>query len=85
MTRWHLLRNGRIVKTAWSSDGDCAMDELRPFHSGDVTDMVCSDADWWAMQHRRALRGVPLGWNPLKAANEHLRNSQPRSFSPFGV
>lgn len=52
MMRWHLLRGGRIVQTAWSSHGDTAAKELRPTE----TDLVVSDADWWAMQHRRALR-----------------------------
>lgn len=63
MTRWHLLRKGRIVRTAWSSDGDCAAAEL----SLSPSDIVCSDADWWAMQHRRALRDFPSTWNPLRA------------------
>jgi hypothetical protein len=63
MNRWHVLRGGRIVRTAWSSDGDCAARELRP----DDRDMICSDADWWAMQHRRALRHIPLNWNPFRA------------------
>ena len=66
MTRWHLLRKGRIIRTAWSSNGDCAMDELNP----EPRDVVCSDADWWAMQHRRALRHTPSTWNPLRVEAE---------------
>lgn len=63
MMRWHLLRGGRIIRTAWSSNGDCAAVELRPM----PWDIICSDADWWAMQHRRALRNFPSTWNPLRA------------------
>lgn len=66
MMRWHLLRGGRIIRTAWSSNGDCAATELRPLSS----DVVCSDTDWWAMQHRRALRNFPSTWNSLRAEAE---------------
>jgi hypothetical protein len=68
MTRWHLLRDGRIVRTAWSSNGDCATRELRPTN----LDLIVSDADWWAMAHRRALRSIPLTWSPLRAETDEF-------------
>ena len=76
MTRWHLMRHGRIIRTAWSSNGDCATIELRPTR----IDTVVSDADWWAMQHRRALRNFPSTWNPLRAEADQLarRKGLPR-------
>ena len=51
MTRWHLVREGRIVATAWSSNGDVAERELQPL----TTDLLVSDEDWWAAHWRRRL------------------------------
>jgi hypothetical protein len=51
VTRWHLLRRGRIVRTAWSSDGDCAERELNPY----PTELIVSDEEWRAVHYRRAL------------------------------
>lgn len=72
MTRWHLLRNGRIVRSVTASDGESATAALRPAFA----DWVCSDVDWWAMQHRRALRPFPPTWNPFRAETATLATRQ---------
>lgn len=76
MTRWHLLRAGRITRSTPAPDGDTATAALGPTQS----ELVISDADWWAMQHRRALRGVIPNWNPFRAQTEALasRRALPR-------
>lgn len=58
--RWHLLRNGRIIRTAWSSNGDCAERELNPLN----TDLLISDTDWRDRHWRRALIGRTNAYTP---------------------
>jgi hypothetical protein len=49
--RWHLMRSGRIVRTAWASDPDVAERELTPY----PTELLVSDEDWRTTHYRRAL------------------------------
>jgi hypothetical protein len=58
--RWHLIRRGRIVQTAWSSNGDCAERELNP----SIGDLLMSDTDWRDRHWRRALVGRTNAFTP---------------------
>jgi hypothetical protein len=60
MERWHLLRRGRIIHTAWSSNGDCAEAELNP----SIGDLLISDTDWRDRDWRRALVGRANAFTP---------------------
>ena len=62
MERWHLLRNGRIIRTAWSSNGDCAERELTPLAK--PRDLLVSDTDWRTRDWRRALIGRTNHYTP---------------------
>jgi hypothetical protein len=58
--RWHLIRRGRIIQTAWSSNGDCAERELKP----SARDLLVSDTDWRTRDWRRALVGRTNAFTP---------------------